>query len=125
MEVGFIADVHLGKLAKNLRLLGFDTAYKNNYTNSELIKIAVNEERILLSRNVAFSKNLSLQSYIIVSEDHLEQLRTVVYHFNLKEQIKPFTRCSVCNGKIHPINKSEIIESLQERTIEFYDEFWQ
>ena len=125
METRFIADVHLVKLANMLRLLGIDTAYKNNYNNQQLEQVAIKEERILLTRKQAFTNNALLRSYIILSEDYLEQLKSVIQHFNLKGNIKPFTRCLVCNGILNEISKSKIIENLEHRTLQFYNEFWQ
>lgn len=123
--MNFIADVHLGKLAKLMRLLGFDTLYNNLFTNSELVSIAINEHRILLSRNDAFRKNAALQSFIIASEDAATQLQQVITHFNLKDQRHPFTRCLLCNGILKPVSKNSIADQLQQNTIAYFNEFWQ
>ncbi len=56
-EIKFIVDVHLGKLARYLRMLGFDTLYKNNYSTTEILKIAKAQKRIILTRSVALLKN--------------------------------------------------------------------
>ena len=58
----FVADVHLGKLARELRMLGFDTLYQNCFSNNQLVQIAGEGERIFLSRNAAFSKLDGLQA---------------------------------------------------------------
>ena len=65
----FVADVHLGKLARMLRLLGFDTLYNNTYTPLQLLAQAVAENAVLLSRSTAFSKDTAVRSFIIESED--------------------------------------------------------
>jgi uncharacterized protein with PIN domain len=121
----FIADVHLGRLAKSLRLLGFDTRYQNNFTHAEIMAIAVEEARTLLSRNVAFAKNTSIQSFIIYSEDFIEQLKAVVEHFSLKNSLQPFSRCIVCNGLLKTVPKQTILKELKENTAKYYNEFWQ
>ena len=125
MDKRFIADVHLGKLARMLRMLGVDTAYKNTYTNAELVSIALNENRILLSRNIAFKKNDALLSFVVQGEEPTEQLKQVIKHFNLKKDFQPFTKCIVCNGDLYATLKENIIAALPSNTKEFYHEFWQ
>jgi uncharacterized protein with PIN domain len=119
----FIADVHLGKLARYLRLLGFDTLYQNSFTNNELLSIAKEEERILLSRNSAFSKQPVI-SCIIQSEDAMAQLKQVVGHFSLKSLLCPFSRCMLCNGKLEMVTKETIAHRLKENTKQYFDKFW-
>ena len=94
----FIADVHLGKLARYLRLLGFDTWYKNSSETSELITIAKEEQRILLSKNILFAKGKTVRFCIIQSETAITQLKQVVNEFSLKDHVIPFSRCMICNG---------------------------
>jgi len=121
----FIADVHLGKLARLLRLLGFDTAYENNFTNQDLASIALEQSRILLTRNTYPSKQQSLQYFIIKNEDPSAQLKQVVEHFNLKNEFYPFSRCVVCNGILEIVSKEKIIHLLEENTVQHFDKFWQ
>ena len=121
----FIADVHLGKLAKLLRMLGFDVLYDNSLTDKQLVFLSLNEERILLSGNSAFENNKALQSFIVTSQDAETQLRQIFTHFNLKHDIRPFTRCLVCNGTLHAVSKDEIAEQLEPNTKQYFNEFWQ
>jgi uncharacterized protein with PIN domain len=122
----FIADVHLGKLAKLLRMLGFDTLYNNSLTNSELTSIALQQNRILLSRNAAINNHKTkLQNFCISSENSETQLEEVLRHFNLENQIQPFTRCIVCNGLLQPVSKNDIASQLPEKTNQYFNEFWQ
>ena len=65
----FVADVHLGKLAKMLWMLGIDSAYRNNYSNSELVKIVVDEKRILLSKNARFGKSARIHFLFVQNEN--------------------------------------------------------
>lgn len=125
MEDPFIADVHLGKLARMLRLLGFDTIYKNDFTINELIKISEEQNRILLSKNNALTKNNSIQSFIVTHEDPFNQLKQVVDHFKLKDQVHPFSRCMVCNGTLETVSKKDIASLLENNTALYFDEFWQ
>jgi uncharacterized protein with PIN domain len=123
--ISFLADVHLGKLARSLRMLGIDTSYRNDFTNKDLISIAEVEKRILLSRNGGFAKHSSLQFLFIESEDPVLQLKQVTKRFGLEKFFKPFSRCMVCNGILEKKNKAQLEAHLEENTKKFYDVFWQ
>lgn len=125
MEKKFIADVHLGRLAKWLRMLGFDTLYNNAFASGELVTLAGEENRILLSRNSTHSKNDSIDSLIITHEEPALQLQQVIQHFDLKESFRPFTRCLVCNGFLENVSKEAVLSRLQPNTAAFFHEFWQ
>ena len=125
MSNKFVADVHLGKLARLLRLLGFDTLYKNDYTSKEFLQIGSKEDRIVLSRNSSLVRNKELKCLIIASEDPLLQLKQVVHQFGLKNQIHPFTRCIICNGILKPVAKESVHHQLQKNTVLYFNEFWQ
>lgn len=124
-ETIFIADVHLGKLARLLRLFGFDTEYKNYLTSSDLLKIAVEENRILLTRNAAFKENQHLSFIHISNEYPEEQLKEVILKSNLQGRFQPFTRCIICNGSLEVAVKESILNLVKENTVLFYNEFWQ
>lgn len=121
----FIADVHAGKLAKLMRMLGFDVMYSNSLSQRELVSISLNENRVLLSKSSALKDAAQVKSFIITAEDSETQLQQVIKHFNLKYQFHPFTKCIVCNGTLHAISKDEIIYQLQRNTIQYFNEFWQ
>lgn len=125
MILKFIADVHLGKLAKSLRLLGFDTAYKNDYSNSELLQLSQQENRVFLSRNIAAQNWVSISCFVVTSEDPFEQLKQVIDHFNLQNQFRPFTRCIVCNGLLEAVAKENVLPWLEKNTAQYLNEFWQ
>jgi uncharacterized protein len=125
IEYRFIADVHLGKLARLLRLLGFDTAYKNNFTKEELVTISSEEKRTLLSRDSSIAK-VGLQQYLIVTtEDPLQQLKQVVQDLGLTNHSHTFSRCIACNGSLEMVAKETILPLLGKNTKEYYHEFWQ
>lgn len=125
MHIQFVADVHLGKLAKALRMLGFDTVYHNGFTKAGLIKIAVAENRVLLSRNASLEANPFIRVFIIQDEDPDAQLRQVITHFQLGAYITPFTRCLICNDLLQPVAKPEVVHRLPENTRLHFNEFWQ
>ncbi|RZK08843.1 MAG: hypothetical protein EOO46_13895 [Flavobacterium sp.] len=124
-KILFLVDVHLGKLARMLRMLGFDTKYRNDYSNSDLLQIAEEEKRILLYRNSGFNKKDSIQLLLIEDEDPNLQLKKVIEHFDLSSSFQPFTRCIVCNGQLERRDKEKIAQLLEENTSRHFHEFWQ
>ena len=124
MRTTFIADVHLGKLARLLRLLGFDTLYRNDFTKQELVSTSNGEERILLSRDGSFVKRGSARYFIVASEDPMVQLKEVATQFGFKEQLLPFTRCMACNGLLESVPKESVAPLLEPNTLGYYTEFW-
>ena len=125
MRNTFIADVHLGKLARLLRLLGFDTLYRNDFTKPELVKISSDEGRMLLSRDAGLAKHSAIRYFIVSSEDAMQQLKEVALQFDLKEHLLPFSRCIACNGVLQTVSKESVTPLLEENTRKYYTEFWQ
>lgn len=124
--IKFIADVHLGKLAKKLRLLGFDIFYKNYMDDKELVETALKEHRVLLTRDVVLLKHKLLsQAYFIRPVIVDRQLEEVIERFQLKHQLHPFARCVECNGKIVAVAKDAVMDRLLPKTKLFYNEFYQ
>jgi uncharacterized protein with PIN domain len=120
----FGADVHLGKLARLLRMLGFDTVYKNNFSKEELYEIARKEHRCLLSKASYFLKLPGIIFYQIKSPDSAEQLKEVINYFDLANSIKSFTRCLNCNEILKSKEKEEVAELLLPETKKHFSEFW-
>jgi len=124
-EPKFIADVNLGKLARKMRLLGFDTSYSNNFSDKEIIRQAIKEKRTILTRDVGLLKVKTVtRGYWVRSVYANEQTMEVVKKFDLFNLIQPFTRCSVCNGLLHPVAKEQVIAELPERTKRYFNEFY-
>jgi uncharacterized protein with PIN domain len=124
-ETRFILDVHLGKLAKYLRMAGFDTLYERYYSDSEIVDIATKEKRIILTRDVGVLKYKTVtHGYWIRSQDPIEQFREVIRRFNLFNHFRPFQRCMHCNGVIEKASKSQVIHHLKPRTRQYYNDFY-
>ncbi|MBN2441181.1 MAG: Mut7-C ubiquitin/RNAse domain-containing protein [Spirochaetales bacterium] len=120
----FILDVHLGKLAKFLRLLGFDTRYSNSFSDREISREAYREKRIILTRDKGLLKRkIVTHGYYIKSRNSREQLFEVVKRFDLLRSLKPFTRCIRCNEQLIIIEEKEIIDSLPDEIRKRYDSF--
>jgi len=121
----FIADAHLGKLAKYLRMLGFDTLYEPDIEDSRVISIASKEKRIILTRDKSLLKSSDVDhGYYVRSISYKEQLSELILKFDLVSQMKPFSRCIVCNHSIFKINKSEILARIKNDTRKAFNEFY-
>lgn len=125
-ETKFILDVHLGKLCKYLRMLGFDTYYRNNLQDDEIVKIALDENRIILTRDIGILKNGQVShGYWVRSQHSDKQLSEVIRRFDLRLHIQPFLRCISCNGLIESVVKSKIEHRLNDNTRAYFTEFYQ
>jgi uncharacterized protein with PIN domain len=121
----FIADVHLGKLARLLRLLGLDTAYRTDYEDCLIIQMALNEQRIILTRDRGMLKNRYVErGYCIRSIEPVSQAREVIQRFNLQMQLNPFTLCTQCNHRVRKVEKAIIAHRLLERTRSAFETFY-
>ncbi len=124
-EVSFAADRMLGRLARMLRLLGYDTVYAADMTPARLIEIARAGGRLILTRGKAekrFPGGLPLLS--LRSEYAPEQLREVVERFRLDTHSGLWTRCTLCNGAIEKVDKQEVEAEMKPRISQLYDEFF-
>ncbi len=123
--IRFVIDGHLGKLARRLRMLGFDCAYSNNYIDKRIIDISSSEQRIVLTRDRGLLKRKEVHlGYWVRSKDAREQMKEVMDHWSLQKEAKPFSRCLKCNGQIVSISKEEVLEKLLPITKEYYEEFY-
>ena len=121
----FILDVHLGKLAKYLRMIGFDTLYENNYTDPFIIETSISERRIILTRDLGILKNKQVtHGYYIRSAQPKKQLNEVIDRFDLRNNIQPLKRCLECNGLIKIVVKKEIEHLLKPKTRKYFNEFF-
>lgn len=125
-DTKFILDVHLGKLAAYLRMLGFDTLYRTCFSDPELVRISSQEKRILLTRDRGLLKHASVtHGYWVRNTDSRNQAEEVVRRFDLGRRIQPFTRCMACNGMLRSVAKSEIAGVVPKRIAELHNEFRQ
>jgi len=123
-EIKFVLDVHLGKLARYLRLCGFDTLYERDYTDNEIIIISSKQRRIILTRDKKLLNNKKVTHGIWIRSQYPDlQLQEVFNRLDLKKQAKPFTRCMGCNTELIDVQKEKIVDRIPPRTREFYDVF--
>ena len=124
-EPKFVADVHLGSLAKYMRMLGFDVSYKNNFTDEEIIEISLNENRTILTRDRGLLKNNRItHGYWIRNEVTEQQVKEVIKRFDLKNDIHEFLRCLECNNILEPVEKGDIEKRLPPKVKDWHNEFW-
>lgn len=108
-EPKFVLDVHLGRLAAYLRMLGFDAKYRNCAGDAELVKISAEQERILLTRDRGLLKHTAVtRGYWLRESDSRRQTAEVVRRFDLARLLRPFTRCMACNERLRPLHRGEI-----------------
>jgi uncharacterized protein len=120
----FIVDRHLGKLARGLRLLGFDTLHDLDRTDREIIATARGEGRIILTRNRGLLRVREVtHGFWIRSQDPRAQVREVVERLDLASQARPFRRCLACNGEIGPAGADGIRDRVPPEARGRFDEF--
>ncbi|QQS55782.1 MAG: Mut7-C ubiquitin/RNAse domain-containing protein [Candidatus Competibacteraceae bacterium] len=122
----FVLDVHLGKLARYLRLLGFDTLYRNDYEDAELARLASAERRILLTRDRDLLKRAVVtHGYYVRAVEPRRQVEEVVDRLDLYRTIRPLQRCARCNGLLAVVPKQQVWERLLPETRRYIEAFWE
>ena len=123
-ESRFVADVHLGTLARYLRLLGFDTAWNNAMDDSGIIELSLSERRIILTRDRGILRNGRVtHGYWLRNTDPLAQLREVVAALQLGASLRPYTRCMECNGRVQPLDRREVLGQVPLQVFLVYRDF--
>jgi uncharacterized protein with PIN domain/sulfur carrier protein ThiS len=121
---GFLLDIHLGKLARYLRFMGFDTAYQNDFDDEELAEISHAQNRILLTRDRRLlMRNLVQHGYCVRALEPPQQVLEVIQRFQLKDDVIPFQRCPHCNTPLEPVSKADVLDRLEPLTRRHFDEF--
>jgi hypothetical protein len=121
----FILDVHLGRLARYLRMAGFDCLYETTFADSEIIRISVAEKRIILTRDKGILKNGRVTHGLYVrSEDPGEQFGEIAARLHLGNLFRPFSRCTQCNEIIEPVAKESVLDQLEPLTKMHYSVFY-
>ncbi|MGA2642750.1 MAG: Mut7-C RNAse domain-containing protein [Spirochaetia bacterium] len=123
-EIRFSADVHLGKLARLLRMVGFDTAYWNDRADDVIVSAARAEKRIVLSRDRGLLKRRAVtHGYLVKSLSPREQLSEVISRFDLEGQVQMFARCMSCNGALARVSRVSVLDRLPPAVAEMCTEF--
>lgn len=123
-EPRFFADAMLGRLARWLRVIGYDTAYDAAIGDAELVRRSAEEGRTLLTRDRKLPVEWSIGDYLLIeSETPLEQLRQVIRHFGLEWSGRLFLRCLVCNVPLEGAAAEEVREQVPPRVAQGRDRF--
>jgi uncharacterized protein len=109
----FIADENVGKLARLLRLLGYNTLFFHGESNAQLVNIALADNRIILTRDTYIPQRKPVSGgkirAILIKDDRPEiQIKQVIRDLGLKENDQPFTVCLECNQLLHHVTREEV-----------------
>ncbi|KAA3622198.1 MAG: twitching motility protein PilT [Proteobacteria bacterium] len=120
----FVVDVNLGKLARRLRMLGFDALYRNDYDDREVVDLSARTGRIILTRDrrLLYPRAVT-HGYWLRADDPDRQTVEVIRRFDLGRQVAPFKRCLDCNGVLETVDKAEVADRLEPLTRRYYTEF--
>ncbi len=120
----FIADTHLGGLARLLRMAGFDTLYDNGYRDERIAAIAASEGRIVLTRDrgLLMRREVAHGCYVRALKP-AQQLREIFERLDLGRSARPFTLCLHCNAPLRTLGKSQAQHKVPQRVFEHYDCF--
>jgi uncharacterized protein with PIN domain len=118
--------VGLGRLAGFLRMLGFDTLWRNDYADDVLARLSRDEDRIVLTRDLGLLKRAEVRhGYYPRNTDPADQLVEVVRRFQLTAQMRPFTRCLACNASLAAAGKDEVLDRIPEGVAATHSRFQQ
>lgn len=122
----FVLDVHLGKLAKTLRLLGIDTSWDADWEESKILHLSNRQKRMILSRNIGLLRNGEARyGYWVRATDPDKQVQELFKRFNISDYISPFSRCMKCNGLLEEVELSQVEERVPPKVQEWHSLFYE
>jgi hypothetical protein len=120
----FVADVHLGKLARHLRMAGFDTLWTSHWDDDEIVAIAAREKRTILTRDKGMLRRKEVdRGYFVRATESERQLSEVLRALQLEHMLHPFTRCRECNTPLEDVERESVLDRLPPRVREAYSRF--
>ena len=120
----FVADAHLGGLARLLRMAGFDTLYDNHYHDDEIVAIALDEDRVVLTRDRELLKRRTVtHGCYLHALKPAQQFRELFDRLDLAGSARPFTLCLHCNLPLRAVGKADVVDRLPPSVRELHDEF--
>ena len=124
MRPRFVADAHVGGLARLLRMAGFDTLYDNNFDDAEIAALAAGEERVVLTRDrdLLIRREIRYGRYLRALPAE-EQLEEIIGRYQLAAHARPFSLCLHCNAPLHAVTKAAVEHRLPPLVREHYQEF--
>ncbi len=122
----FIADVMLGRLAKRMRLLGFDVLYDRTLEDNEIIRLSLEQRRVVLTRDTGLAKRPLATNHLFITGDGVkDQIDQVLSAFRIKTIPGSLTRCSLCNEALIPIAKEDAKDLVPPYVYEKQESFFQ
>ena len=123
----FVVDVNVGRLAKWLRVLGYDTIFPRHTDDNDLVRIALREGRVLVTRDAGFRLRRAvrlgqMRVVQIMDQDLNNRLRQVVHELGLESK-NGFSRCVVCNEPLHSVAKEKVADRLPPYVYQNHSEF--
>ena len=130
MAPRFIVDINVGKLARWLRMLGYDAVLFDHGDDSRLIKIALTEGRVLLTRDTHIMEqgvitSGRLRALLIAGDEPVQQVKQVAAALGLDGEARPFSRCMQCNTLVQDRSKQEVAELVPPYVLRTQDEYVQ
>lgn len=123
--IKFVIDVNVGKLAKLLRMLGYNTAYQQDWQDRDIADLAHSENRIVLTRDKGLLKRGKVQwGHLLRGEITEKQLKETVDFYGLSKNNRIFSRCLCCNTELLPVKKSQIQHRLEPKTRKYFYRFY-
>lgn len=123
-EVRFVLDGHLGRLARYLRMAGFDALWERDARDADLARTSARDGRVLVTRDVGLLKRREvIHGCWVRSTDPTRQLAELVRRFELARSAGPFRRCLRCNALLEPVAKEDVAARLPPRVRERHEEF--
>lgn len=120
----FIADINLGDIVKYMRVLGFDVSFDPLLSPRQIIEVSEKENRIILTKSIKLLKFKEVTHGIFIRPGTLEQqIKRIIDFLDIKDQIKPFSRCLRCNNLLKTVSKGSIADRIPPKTRAFCDEY--
>jgi uncharacterized protein with PIN domain len=120
----FVADGHLGKLARHLRMAGFDTLWTNHWDDDEIIRIAAMQKRTILTRDKGMLRRAEVErGYFVRATESEAQLAEVIRALQLETLLAPFTRCRECNVPLEDVTRDAVLDRLPPMVRDLYHRF--
>lgn len=109
----FVADAHLGGLARRLRMAGFDTLFRNDFSDREIAALAAGEGRIVLTRDRGLLQHRAISHACYLHATATDaQFGELVTRLGLRPGFRPFSRCIECNAPLAVVDKAEVLGRL-------------
>ena len=120
----FIADINLGHIVKYMRILGFDVCFDPLLSPRQIIEVSKKENRIVLTKSKNLLKFKDITHGIFIRPGTTEeQVKGIIDFLDIKDNVKPFSRCLRCNNLLRSISKESIIDRIPPKTKVFCDEY--